>query len=241
MSRAKSQLLLLSEESRGEMLQKSLEPFGYAVVVKSTVRGMGQIYPDLIIIGSHLADATVFEACRQLRQVRYYVPLIVAVEDADEYDHILSLEIGADDYVASPISIRGLVARIRAQLRRAYEYPKAEADVWKVGDLVLDGTRGQVFLDQRSLDLTPIEFRLLKFLLQHRDQVLSRSQILSQVWGCGLQPNGEEMVNVTICRLRRKVELDPFNPTLILTVRGMGYRLASSAHSCGEMRPSRHA
>lgn len=228
----KAQLLVLSEETRGGKLQNSLEIVGFHVVVKHTafagISFAENAYPDLVIVGSHLPDGTIVEVCRQLRETRYYVPIIVYVEQADEYDHVLTLEIGADDYVAETIKTRELVARIRAQLRRAYEYSKPDTDVLNVGGLVIDCTRGQVFCDRRSLDLTPIEFRLLRFLVQHRDHVLSRAQILNQIWGYGLQPYGEQMVNVHICRLRRKVEADPLNPALILTVRGLGYRLVSN-------------
>lgn len=228
----KAQVLVLSEAARGGKLRKNLETGGFQVVIKETIlAGLDVIkayHPDLIVVGSHLRDRTIIEVCRALRQFRYTMPIIVYVEQADEYDRILTLEIGADDYITEVTNPRELAARIRAHLRRAYEFSKPDADVLHVGDLVIDCTRGQAFREMRSLDLTPIEFRMLVLLAQHRGQVLSREQILYQIWGHGSQPYGEEMVNVHVCRLRRKVEGDPFRPSLIVTVRGLGYRLVSS-------------
>jgi two-component system alkaline phosphatase synthesis response regulator PhoP len=230
----KTQLLLLSEETRGRALQACLEPVGFCVTVKQTIlagiRFVEAAYPALVIIGSPLHDATIFEGCRQLREIRCPVPIIVYVEHADEYDRILTLEIGADDYIAEMVKPRELIARIRAQLRRAYEYSKPGTDVLHVGDLVVDCARGQAFRGPYRLDLTPIEFRLLVLLTQHRGQVLSRAQILDQIWGHSLR-GGDQMVNVHICRLRRKIESDLSKPGIILTVPGLGYRLVSSIES----------
>jgi DNA-binding response OmpR family regulator len=241
MDSEKAQLLVLSEETRGGKLRRSLETVGFCVTVKHTAQAgicfIEKTYPDLVIVGSHLHDGAVFEVCRRMRQVRYQMPLIVYVEQADAYDRILTLEIGADDYIAEPIATRELVARIRAHLRRAYVYSTVETDVFNAGDLVIDCARGQAFYGQRPLDLTPIEFRLLKYLVQHCNQVLSREQILERIWGYELQSDGKQMVNVHICRLRRKIEADPLNPALILTVRGLGYRLVSSSLSDGSSAP----
>lgn len=227
-----AQLLILCEDERGQKLRVGLEKAGFYTVIRETIlTGLDFIrdaYPDLIILGSPLRDSSIIDACRRLRQSRSYVPLIVYVEQADDYDRILALEIGADDYVVETPNLRELVARIRAQLRRAYEFSMPEIDVIRLGELVIDRSRGQAFRNWRSLDLTPIEFRLLVLLIQHRGQVLSRTQILSQVWGYESQPYDEQIVNVHICRLRRKVESDLSRPALIQTVPGFGYRLAVS-------------
>lgn len=223
-------LLILSEEPRASQLQNSLQTAGFRAVTQQTAQAgfkfIEKAYPNLVLIGSHLGDETIFDTCRQLRQSQYHVPLMVYAEQADEYDRILTLEIGADDYIPAPITPRELVARIRAQLRRAYQYSRPDTEMLTLGSLTVDCRRGQAFCNQRALDLTPIEFRLLKFLAQNRNQVLSRGQILEQIWGYELQPYGERMVNVHICRLRRKVEADPANPAVIVTVRGLGYCLA---------------
>jgi two-component system alkaline phosphatase synthesis response regulator PhoP len=225
----RAQLLILSEEGRGQKLRVSLEKAGFYAAVRETILAgldfVRDAYPDLVILGSPLRDGSVVEACRRLRHSRSYAPIIVYVEQADDFDRILALEIGADDYVAETANLRELVARIRAQLRRAYEFSLPETDVIRVGDLVIDCTRGQAFRNRRSLDLTPIEFRLLVLLIRHSGQVLSRAQILGQVWGYEVQPYDEQVVNVHICRLRRKVEPDLSQPALIQTVPGFGYRL----------------
>ncbi|MBI2953317.1 MAG: response regulator transcription factor [Chloroflexi bacterium] len=135
---------------------------------------------------------------------------------------------GADDYVTKPYSLRELLSRIRALLRRAYgELSAAAADLLHVRDLTVDLNRGQVIRDGQALNLTPTEFRVLVFLARHAGQAISRSQILDAIWGYDGDIDGERNVNVHIRRLREKVEIDPNCPSLILTVPGIGYRLVS--------------
>jgi DNA-binding response OmpR family regulator len=139
---------------------------------------------------------------------------------------VLGLEMGADDYITKPFSLRELLSRIRAQLRRAYgELSSTDADILYTGGLVIDRGRGQVRRGNEVLLLTPTEFRLLVYLARHPGQALSRAQILDAVWGYGPDVESERAVNVHIRRLREKVELDPSRPALILTVPGIGYRL----------------
>ena len=135
---------------------------------------------------------------------------------------------GADDYVTKPFGLRELVSRIRAQLRRAYgDYAAAESATVVVADLVLDQATGQARRGEEIIGLTPIEFRLLSYLARHRGQVLTRAQIVETVWGFTPDLESEKSVNVHIRRLREKIENDPSHPELILTVPGIGYRLAS--------------
>jgi DNA-binding response OmpR family regulator len=134
---------------------------------------------------------------------------------------------GADDYVTKPYNLRELLARIRAQLRRAYgDLAAADADLLYAGDLVVDRGRALVHRGNQLLNLTPTELRLLVYLAQNPGQALSRTQILDAVWGYDADVESERIVNVHIRRLREKVELDPSRPTLILTVPGIGYRLS---------------
>ena len=145
----------------------------------------------------------------------------------DPLDKVLGLEMGADDYVTKPFDLRELISRIRAQLRRAYgEFSSAETNQISAGDLLLDLTSGQALRDGQPVYLTPIEFRTLAYLARHRGQALSRPQIVEAVWGRSSDPESEQAVNVHIRRLREKVELDPSRPALILTVPGLGYKLA---------------
>jgi DNA-binding response OmpR family regulator len=152
--------------------------------------------------------------------------LMLTARDAID-DRVRGLDVGADDYLTKPYSLGELRARIRALLRRTYgELSAAEADLLFAGDLVIDRTRGQVSRGSRVLNLSPTEFRLLSYLARHPGQALTRAQILDAVWGYGAEIEGENTVTVSIRRLREKVELNPSRPTLILTVPGIGYRLA---------------
>lgn len=136
---------------------------------------------------------------------------------------------GADDYVTKPYSLRELQSRIRAMLRRAYgELSAPESNQLFVSDLVIDLDKMVVFRGEQKLELTPTEYRLLVYLVRHPNQALSRDQILSAVWGYDAVIEDEKIVTVHVRRLREKVEIEPSNPTLILTVPGVGYRLSSS-------------
>jgi DNA-binding response OmpR family regulator len=162
-----------------------------------------------------------------MRQKGVHAPIIILTAQHEALDKVLGLEMGADDYVTKPFDLRELVSRIRAQLRRAYgELSSAAANQIAAGGLLLDLTSGQVSRDGSPLSLTPIEFRLLVYLARHRGQVLSRSQIVEAVWGHGADLDSEQAVNVHIRRLREKVEADSSRPALILTVPGLGYKLA---------------
>jgi DNA-binding response OmpR family regulator len=162
-----------------------------------------------------------------MRELGLRQPIVMLTVRGDEADKVLGLEMGADDYVTKPYSLRELISRVRALLRRAYgELSAVDADVLAVGDLVIDRTRSQVRRGDEAINLTPIEFRLLAYLAQHPGQALSRGQIVDAVWGHSADADSERAVNVHIRRLREKVELDPSQPSLILTVPGVGYRLS---------------
>ena len=183
--------------------------------------------PDLILLDVDMPDLSGFDVCRELRRLGQRQPIIMLTVRGEETDKVLGLEVGADDYVTKPYNLRELLARIRAQLRRAYgDLAAAEADLLYAGDLVIDRGRAQVQRGSQLLNLTPTELRLLVYLAQNPGQALSRTQILDAVWGYGADVESERIVNVHIRRLREKVELDPSRPTLILTVPGIGYRLA---------------
>jgi DNA-binding response OmpR family regulator len=173
-----------------------------------------------------LPDDTGFDVCRKLRQLKLTQPIIMLTARREEADKVLGLEMGADDYVTKPFSLRELLSRIRAQLRRAYgELAAAGSNQLYAADLVIDLDKGAVWRGDERIDLTPIELRLLAYLARHPGQALSRSQILTAVWDTTADIDNERTVNVHIRRLREKVELEPSKPTLILTVPGVGYRL----------------
>jgi DNA-binding response OmpR family regulator len=223
-------LLIEDDPAVARSLRDGLERDGYGVAWKSTgAEGIAyaqDFAPQLIILDVRLPDGSGFDVCRRMRELGLRQPLLMLTVRSDEADKVLGLEMGADDYLTKPYSLRELISRIRALLRRAYgELASADADLLYAGDLVIDRTRAQVRRDDRIINLTPIEFRLLVYLAQHPGQALSRSQMLDAVWGYAADVDNERTVNVHIRRLREKIELDPSHPSLILTVPGIGYRL----------------
>ncbi len=220
-------------------LRDGLEKNGYAVIWKASggegVEAARDGDPHLIILDVRLPDGSGFDFCRQMRALGLRQPIIMLTVQRDEIDKVLGLEMGADDYVTKPFGLRELLARIRAQLRRAYgELSNGDASLVHAGDLVVDLARAQAWRagagpdgSRQALALTPTEFKLLAYLARHPGAVLSRTQILEAVWGYDADVEGERLINVHIRRLREKVELDPSRPTLILTVPGIGYRLAA--------------
>ena len=167
-----------------------------------------------------------FEVCRILRR-EMTVPILMLTARTDEIDKIVGLEIGADDYMTKPFSMRELVARIRAMLRRAEisrSQPAIEPEYLEIGDLKIDISRHQVFHKNELLDLTPKEYDLLVFLAKNNGFVFSREKLLEKVWGYDYA-GGTRTVDVHIRWLRQKIETDPAHPRNLLTVRGAGYKL----------------
>jgi DNA-binding response OmpR family regulator len=223
-------LVIEDDPAVARSLRAGLERDGYAVTCHATgAEGIAHARlhaPDLILLDVRLPDLSGFDVCREIRQLGLRQPVLILTVRGEEVDKVLGLEMGADDYVTKPYSLRELLARIRAQLRRAYgELAHAGADLLYAGDLVIDRGSAQVWRGQELLTLTPTEFRLLVHLVQNPRQALSRAQILNAVWGYDAGIESERTVNVHIRRLREKVELEPSRPELILTVPGIGYRL----------------
>jgi DNA-binding response OmpR family regulator len=238
MASSYSILLIEDDPAVAQGLSAGLKREGYTVIWKAS-GGEGlraaqastpsNAAPHLILLDIRLPDGSGYDICRQMRQFGLHQPIIILTAQADELDKVLGLEMGADDYVTKPFNLRELLSRIRAQLRRAYgEFSSTDANLLYVGDLVIDLTRSQATRGSETLNLTPIEFRLLVYLARHRGQALSREQIVEAVWGYPGDAESERMVNVHIRRLREKIELDPSRPALLLTVPGVGYRLVGS-------------
>ncbi|MBN1681381.1 MAG: response regulator transcription factor [Anaerolineae bacterium] len=226
--------ILLIEDDPGiaTSLQTALTREGYAAIWKADGTS-GVTYacahaPHLIILDVRLPDGSGFDFCRQMRQAGVRQPVIILTVRSDNTDKVIGLEMGADDYMTKPFNLHELFSRIRAQLRRAYgDYAISEGDILYAGDLVIDRLRGRVLRGDRDLNLTPTELRLLTFLAQHPNQILSRSQILDAVWGYDGTPDTEQVVTVNVRRLREKIEIDPSVPNLLLTVPGIGYKLVN--------------
>jgi DNA-binding response OmpR family regulator len=182
--------------------------------------------PELIVLDVMLPELSGFEVCRILRK-EMTVPILMLTAKTEEVDKIVGLEIGADDYMTKPFSMRELLARIRAMLRRtdmAKLQQTGEQESLKVGDLEIDISRHQAFCKGSPLNLTPKEYDLLIFLARNKGFVFSREQLLDRVWGYDYA-GGTRTVDVHIRWLRQKIETDPAHPRTLLTVRGAGYKL----------------
>ena len=185
--------------------------------------------PDLILLDVMLPKLDGFEVCKAIRR-ESNVPILMLTAKNSEIDKVVGLEIGADDYITKPFSMRELVARVKAMIRRSEmlkgELITGEADKTRlaVRGLTMDLLQHKVMLDGRTINMKPKEFELLAFLLRHPDQVFSRDQLLDQVWG--YEFGGDtRTVDVHIRWLREKIEETPSKPTYLETVRGVGYRL----------------
>ncbi len=230
MNNYRSILLIEDDPAVAQSLIDGLEQANFQVAWcengRSGISYARDQHPHLIILDVRLPDTTGFDVCRQLRQLQLRQPILMLTARREEVDKVLGLEMGADDYVTKPFSLRELLSRIRALLRRAYgELAANSGSQLYAADLVIDLDKGAVWRDERRIDLTPIELRLLAYLARHPGQALSRGQILDAVWGTNADIDNERTVNVHIRRLREKVEITPSKPTLILTVPGVGYRL----------------
>jgi DNA-binding response OmpR family regulator len=226
-------LIVEDEPALLETLVYNLNRQGYqvesAVDGENAIQIARQTHPDLIILDIMLPKLDGFEVCRILRQ-EMNVPIIMLTARDEEIDRVIGLEMGADDYMTKPFSIRELIARVKAQLRRI-RLIREEMDngdilpreIIKFGNLTLDLTRREILLDEKLLALKPKEFDLLLFLARHRGQVLSRDLILERVWGWDFT-GGSRTVDVHVRWLREKIEQIPASPTRIITVRGAGYR-----------------
>jgi DNA-binding response OmpR family regulator len=217
-----------------ETLTYNLQKQGY--VVSAAANGPEGVAlaeedkPDLILLDVMLPGFDGFEVCRILRQ-ETNAPIIMLTARDDEVDKIVGLEVGADDYLTKPFSMRELMARVKAHLRRVRllraEFTGDEAvtvpDRLRLGDLELRLERQEILWKGEPVPLKPKEYDLLVYLAQHKGRVLSREQLLADVWGWDYS-GGSRTVDVHVRWLREKIEEDPANPTRIVTVRGTGYR-----------------
>ena len=182
--------------------------------------------PELIVLDVMLPKLSGFEVCRILRK-EMTVPILMLTAKTEEVDKIVGLEIGADDYMTKPFSMRELLARVRAMLRRAKmaePEPSDEKTLLKINDLEIDPARHRASLRETVLNLTPKEFDLLVFLAKNKGFVFNREQLLEKVWGYDYAGD-TRTVDVHIRWLRQKIETDPAHPRNLLTVRGAGYKL----------------
>ena len=207
-------------------LRYNLEREGYQVVTASDGdSGLSLARsdrPDLVILDLMLPVIDGFEVCRLLRR-EMTVPILMLTAKADEVDKVVGLELGADDYVTKPFSMRELLARVRALLRRAETAPTVDVELLAAGNLQVDLRRREASRQGRVLTLKPKEYELLLFLLRNRGRAFTREQLLDQIWGYEFAGD-TRTVDVHVRWLRQKIEDEPATPTRLITIRGVGYR-----------------
>jgi DNA-binding response OmpR family regulator len=233
---AETILVVEDEPALQETLVYNLEKQGYAAEAvadgRAALEAARRLSPDLIVLDIMLPELDGFEVCKVLRQ-ESSVPILMLTARDEEIDRVVGLEVGADDYLTKPFSMRELLARVKAQLRRARlvreELAKAKSqaapaqEVLTFDDLAINLTRREVSRGGEVLPLKPQEYDLLLFFAEHRGQMLSREHILERVWGWDYIGDSRT-VDVHVRWLRQKIEPEPAKPKRIVTVRGGGYR-----------------
>jgi DNA-binding response OmpR family regulator len=222
-------LLVDDEDAVQKLLTYPLEREGFRVVSardgEEALERFGEENPDLVVLDIMLPHLDGLEVCKRLR-ARSTVPIIMLTARDDELDKVVGLELGADDYITKPFSIREFRSRVRALLRRA-KLPPYQGDgadeVIVAGPLRIDLGRRTAELDGRSVQLTYVEFELLRTMASHPGRVFSRKMLLEELWG-GSEYREPRTIDVHVRHLREKLERDPREPEFIHTVRGVGYR-----------------
>ena len=187
---------------------------GYAMI--------GQKHPDLVILDLMLPKMSGYELCRRVRAEGVTTPILMLTARGEEGDRVLGLDLGADDYVTKPFSLRELLALVRALLRRA-QPPRTLLDELRVNNVAIDFRKYQATAGGQLLDLTRREFQLLRVLASRPGEVVTRPELLDQVWGLDDYPT-TRTVDTHIASLRAKIERDPASPVRLLTMRGVGYK-----------------
>jgi DNA-binding response OmpR family regulator len=231
---AGEQILVVEDEpavARG--LIYGLESEGFQVLWAETGESaldlVNQHDPQLMLLDIRLPDISGFDICRQIRKEGKTLPIIILTARDEEVDKILGLELGADDYIVKPYSIREVISRIRAQLRRSYgELATQSASThFRFGDIHIDFEQFTVLRAGEPISITPTEFRILQHLIKNRNLPINRQNLIEAVWGYSSDIESERTVDVHIRHLRTKIEEEPSKPRWIITIRGFGYKFLS--------------
>ncbi|MCI0695846.1 response regulator transcription factor [candidate division KSB1 bacterium] len=211
-------------------LERALHEERYEVLAAYTgpegLRLAREHHPDLLILDLMLPGMSGLEICKRLRDEKIMTPVIMLTAKTDEEDKVLGLELGADDYLTKPFSLRELLARVRAQLRReeatTTSPPEPKMEKYQFGEVEIDFKRRQVRKNGKLQDLTNREFRLLEYFVHHPGELLTRDRLLNEIWGYQTHPT-TRTVDTHILRLRKHIEPNPENPRYIKTIRVAGY------------------
>ena len=220
-----TQILLVEDDPTiVSTLTEFLQSEGFAVTAASgqqaALAAVGQHVPDLVLLDISLADGSGFSVCRALK-AEQHIPVIFLTASGDEYSTVTGFDLGADDYIAKPFRPRELISRIKNVLRLTGN----SRSVIQLGSVTVDTDKGTATKNGRDLYLSALEYRLLLLFLTNRGAVLTRTMLLESLWDAAGEFVSDNSLTVYIKRLRDKIEDDPQNPTLIRTVRGMGYRV----------------
>jgi len=222
--------ILIVEDDPGIQLslKDEFESEGYTVYqAEDGEKGLEmarKIAPDLIILDVMMPLLNGHEVCKQLRREENKTPILMLTVKDREIDKVLGLELGADDYVTKPFSLMEVVARVKAILRRTEESGQKIATS-TIGDVELDFKKYIAVKKGEKIELTPLEFHMLKVLIQNRDQVITRNDFLDKVWGEDNMVVSSRTVDSHIANIRKKIEGDPSQPKYIISIRGVGYKL----------------
>lgn len=225
-------LVVEDEVSIATLLKYNLEKAGFEVLIahdgKEGLDLAIEKSPDLMLLDLMLPTMDGMEVCKEIRSRKKIIPIIMLTARDDEFDKVLGLELGADDYMTKPFSPREVIARVKAVLRRFSPSTETETDepenkTLQFGNLVVYPERFEAFLDEQALEFTPKEFELLVYLLENKNRVLTRDQLLSAVWNYDFVGDSR-IVDVHISHLREKIEENSRKPKFIKTIRGIGYK-----------------
>ncbi len=178
---------------------------------------------DLIILDVMLPKKNGFDVCRDLRRKNVETPILMLTAKSETFDKVLGLKLGADDYLTKPFEIAELLARIEALLRRSVNTHQNAVGTFKFGSVAVDFRRAEVLKDNKSVELSALEFKLLQYMIEHRGEVIKRDELLDEVWGYDAMPS-TRTVDVHVAWLRQKLEETPKYPRFIQTVHGLGYK-----------------
>ncbi|MFB1080447.1 response regulator transcription factor [Jeotgalibacillus sp. JSM ZJ347] len=230
----KKVLVVDDEQSIVTLLKYNLEQSGYEVLTAyDGAEGIELVeneHPDLLVLDLMLPVMDGIEVCKQLRQKQIHIPIIMLTAKDEEFDKVLGLELGADDYMTKPFSPREVVARVKAILRRSGRIEvkepeiEIEEDFIELGEVKVFPEQYEAYYKGEQIDLTPKEFELLVYLIENKGRVLTRDQLLQTVWNYDFAGD-TRIVDVHISHLREKIEENTKKPVYIKTIRGLGYKM----------------